>query len=226
MEVWLTNIVDRYAALSVREQGLIGLTGAVMIGSILQFLLVDPLLAENEVLKNKTKAAFNVQRGLSGRLGSQGQGPRARREEKLKEELRYLTERSTQTQEQVALYATSLVPPQQMPALLRGVLGESNVELVGLINGDPVPLVEVAESDEAHRGDDAGYRTTSRLYQHSIEVKVRGDFYALRAYLLALERQPWKYLWESMKYRTSEHPKGVLELKIQTLSTEEKWLGL
>ncbi|MFT4798009.1 MAG: MSHA biogenesis protein MshJ, partial [Candidatus Azotimanducaceae bacterium] len=65
-----------------------------------------------------------------------------------------------------------------------------------------------------------------QIFRHGIQLQLRGDFHTLRRYLIAIEQQPWKLLWQSVRLETKKNGESVMELQLQTLSTDNAWLGV
>jgi len=116
-----------------------------------------------------------------------------------------------------------MVPAQQMPMLLQVLLAEGELQLVSLLNTKPLPFVAVAVAAREESSTLAG---ASQLFKHGLTIKLRGRYMAVLEYLKELEAQEWKFIWRSMTYEVLDYPIGELELNIQTLSKDERWLGV
>jgi MSHA biogenesis protein MshJ len=91
-----------------------------------------------------------------------------------------------------------------------------------LINHPPVPLLTESVSEL----ETVTTTPEVQLYAHGIQLELRGDFHTLRRYLLAIEQQPWKLLWQDVSLETRASGESVMQLQLQTLSTDSAWMGV
>lgn len=213
----LQPYLERLEALSVREICLIGATVVGFLVSVLQFLLIDPMLTKHMLLQSRLKAAnTNIQR-QQRQLDTDA--PMQSRLLVLQAEIKNLEQGVERRNEHIDEYASTLVPARRMPALLQSLLEDKSVSLVSLVNLPPVSLLKSPAGGEQ---DSQGFQ----LYKHGIQLQLRGDFHTLRRYLVAIEQQPWKLIWQSVRFETDKNGSNVMELHLQTLSTESAWLGV
>jgi MSHA biogenesis protein MshJ len=64
------------------------------------------------------------------------------------------------------------------------------------------------------------------LYRHGIKIKLKGNYFALRDYLVQLEGLSWQFFWQSFQYKLLEHPNSELEIEIYSLSTKRVFIGV
>lgn len=226
----LLTYVERLEAFSLREQMLIGATLIALLASLLQFFLVDPLLVRQQALNNQLKSLASTNERQQRRLDGEGLSPLSNRAALLKTEITDIEQQLAAHHLKIDAYTATLVPATQMPALLQALLEKQSVQLVSLVNLPALPLLEASETDsDGAIVNGAGSSGTGRdvqLYAHGIQLELRGDFHALRRYLIAVEQQPWKLLWQSVRLETSGSGESLMELQLQTLSTDSAWLGV
>lgn|GEM_PF-3367020 len=208
--------IDRLEVLSLRERLLFGATVIAFLVSMLQIFLLDPLLdnreAETSRLKNMKTSIQRQERLL------EVESPIQTRHALMEVEVNAFTQQLATERQKVKSYTSTLVPAQQMPALLQSLLERDAVHLVSLKNLPPVAMIE----SELDLGSDSELQ----LFRHGIQLQLRGDFHTLRRYLIAIEQQPWKLLWQSVRLETNKKGESVMELQLQTLSTDSAWLGV
>lgn len=209
--------IDKLETLSLREKLLIACTVAALIVSLLQFLLIDPTLASGERLEGQMRSLTSNNKRLSSQLEGKSLMPNHNRQLVLNKEVATL-EADVETQDALIRAQTaSLVPARQVNALLQSLLSKDTVELVGMKNIAPVPILE-EEITPQHAG--------MQLYRHGIELTLRGSYHDLRRYLVTIEGQSWKVLWHGVHLETETDGKSVMRLELQTLSTDNAWLGV
>jgi len=129
-----------------------------------------------------------------------------------------------------------LVPPEQVPRLLEGMLGRSGgLKLISL-RKLPVQRFETAAQavPGAAPGSAAmgakpkppatGQQPERAIYQHSFELTVQGSYVNLHDYVARLEKLPWQMYWGSAQLHAQDHPQLRLTLVVHTLSVNASWL--
>ena len=62
------ELIQQFEESTLREQVLVGLTGAVVVAFLLQFLVADPLLSETQKVKNRVVSLAKTQTNLQKKL--------------------------------------------------------------------------------------------------------------------------------------------------------------
>ena len=214
--------IDQLEALSIREQLLIGATCVAFLVSILQFFLIDPMLAGNQLLANDLKAQTTAIERQDQKLSGSRLTPTKNRLVTINAEIADIEQQLEAIEARVSAHTSLLISAQRMPALLKTLLNKEKVTLVSLLNMPPVPLLVEAMPDPTATTDVPDVE----LYAHEIQIELRGDFHSLRRYLLAIEQQPWQLMWQGIRLKSEASGESLMQLQIQTLSTDNAWLGV
>lgn len=218
--------IDRLEALSLREQVLIGATLVALVVSVLQFFLLDPLSVRQNDLISQVRALASTNERQQRRLNGEELSPVSIRQALLEAEITDL-EQQVKTQEaEISQLTSTLVPATQMPALLQALLAKESVHLVSLVNVPPIPLLPEATETSTETSTEIVGAPGLQLFAHGIQLELRGDFHTLRRYLLAIEQQPWEFVWQAVRLESSSTGESVMQLQLQTLSTDSAWLGV
>ncbi len=209
------TILYQLEGLSLREKVLIAGTVAAFFVSMLQFFLVDPRLQKLDALSNQVKNVSMTNQRLALQLEGSLLMPNQNRQTLLNEEISELQAQVDKDDEMIRSQTVALIPATKMPALLQDLLSKQSVQLVALKNVPPIPLMQNSETDMG-----------LKLYQHGIQFELKGGFHQFRRYLIAVENQPWKLLWQSVHYESGVDGSGLMRLEVQTLSTDNAWLGV
>lgn len=210
--------LERFERLSLREKVLIAATVGAFLVSLLQFFVVDPVLAKREVLQGQLNMLLSNNQRLQMQLEGELLMPNQNRQLMLEKELAGLRQALQLEAGEIQYETNSLVAAEQIPALLQRLLSERGIELVALHNVAPLPLLE-----------NSGAATEVRavqLYEHGIELELKGTYHDLRRYLLTVESQPWQILWDAVHLKSKPDGESLMKLKVKTLSTDEVWLGV
>jgi len=141
----------------------------------------------------------------------------------LKAELQALVGERDELDKQLQALSASLVRPENMNALLDGLLKRNaGLRLLSLKTLAPQSILTPVKAE----GDKKPVERVFDLYRHGVEIRLEGRYTDLQAYLGQLEKLPQRLLWGSLNYRVVEHPRAEMTLVVYTLSPERAWLAL
>lgn len=224
------SLAGRYAALSRREKLLVAAA----------LIMVPPLLGETLVLDGQRTRNAALQKTIAQQSASAAElqnqvlilqqqllvDPDAR----AKAEIAALKAEQQMLEEELREAGKSLVPPEQMNALLERLLARhSGLRLISLKTLKPQSvLAEPAAPGGKSEAQLAGKAEAERfdLYRHGVEIRLEGSFAELQAYLAQLEGLQERLLWGHLQYVVSEYPKAEMSLMVYTLSADRTWLAL
>jgi len=220
-----------FNARSLRERVLIAAGGVAVVVAVLDTLLLNPLSVEQKRLSAQlSETRMAIKTGEVMIAASRGQADPDEVRRRYRDELR---KQITEIDGRLQGLQKQLVPPDQVPKLLEGVLKkERGLALVSL-RKLPVQRYQTAGTPSQPAGTPAkpaaggevvaGVPDRS-IYQHSFEVSVEGSYAELHSYLTRLEALPWQLFWGKVTLDAAEHPKLRLTLTLHTLSLNKAWL--
>jgi len=129
-----------------------------------------------------------------------------------------------ESEKSVAAKQRAFVAPEQLPVLLRQMLGRSpqlRLESFRLLPGTPLATPAAAGSAQ---GRAAGPQT-SEVFRHGVEVILSGSYFELLQYLTELEGLPSPLLWGKVELQVEQYPEVKLTLVVHTLSTRRSLLA-
>ena len=221
MSLILQDLLVRFENLSLREQVLVGITVAGMTMFLLQVCFIDPLFTEGKTIKKKILASKVLNDGYQRQLGHDSASDDDKKIAQIQFEVDETKAQIEALDVEVNKFISRMVPAQEMPKLLQIVLNQNSLQLVALENTPPTPIV--VEPDD--NGLEHKVRS-NQLFHHGMTIKVRGDYHSILSYIRELEDQKWKLNWRSMIYEVGIYPMGEVEIKVETLSQEKRWLGV
>lgn len=213
----------RYSALQRREQGLVAAAVVLAPLAIGYALLVDPQAIKSKVLEQgiARQSASSVE--LQGQVTVLQQQLQVDPDAGLKAELQALVGERDELDKQLQALSASLVRPENMNALLDGLLKRNaGLRLLSLKTLAPQSILTPVKAE----GDKKPVERVFDLYRHGVEIRLEGRYTDLQAYLGQLEKLPQRLLWGSLNYRVVEHPRAEMTLVVYTLSPERAWLAL
>jgi len=213
LKAQVAQLVSTVDALSVRERVLILMTVMVLIGTVWQILLMEPLARQAQERRTELAALEEridvANRGLEEQILQIAGGSDAQRTR-----IASLQDRIAEINATLGDHAAELIDPSEMAQVLEGVLKEqSRLSLVQISNTTPEFL---AASD----AEDA-----VTFYRHGLEIEVEGSYMACLEYLNAIEALPWRLYWQVLELDVIEYPRNRIRIEVSTLSLDEEWIG-
>ena len=210
MREWWLWLGDQVDVLTLRERGLLFLSGIGVISVIWTLLIFDPQYAVKEAVNLQMQA---VQQKLSARtqeatvlaqmVETGVDQTRVRQLSELKKETALLGDKMSEL-------SIGLIPANELLDVLRDVLQRSN-ELT-ILRIEILPPVKLNNIGNRAKSNNHG------IFKHTVELTLQGSYFNLLTYLQGLEELPWRLYWDSLKYRVSGYPLGDIELRVSTLS--------
>ncbi len=113
-----------------------------------------------------------------------------------------------------------LIPPEQMPLILRSVLEQTHgLAFAGLVGLGAEPLLDDADAEPRES-------SPANAYRHGFRISFKGSYLDTLAYLQALEALPWRFFWDSVDILVEEHPTATVSVVVYTLSVDRRWIGV
>jgi MSHA biogenesis protein MshJ len=221
MNLNLQNWFAVFENFSVREQILVGITGAGVIMFVLQVSFIDPILVKEKAISQKILASKVLNDGYKRQLASDNHSNGARKLAQIQHQVDKMKEDIESLDIEVNQFLSVMVPAQDMPDLLQVVLNQNALQLVSLENIAPKPVAVQSEENGLDQKVDS-----NQLFHHGLVIKVRGEYHSILSYIKELEGQKWKLNWQSIVYEVGTYPMGEVEIKVETLSKEKGWLGV
>ncbi|MFZ2972505.1 MAG: hypothetical protein WA049_07675 [Ferribacterium limneticum] len=215
----------KYAALSGRERVLVALAlvlGPLLIGNA---LFVDPQWNRSKAMQNTIATESASLAAMQMQAASLQQELKIDPDAGKKAELATLVAQREQLDEQLRQVGAALVRPEDMNALLEGLLvRHSGLRLISLKTQAPQSVLR--EKEAVKEADGKPVERSFDLYRHGVEIRLEGSYGQLQAYLVQLEKLPQCLLWGQLSYRMIDFPRSEMTLTVYTLSPDKTWLTL
>jgi MSHA biogenesis protein MshJ len=212
-------------AMSLRERAAIFAMAALIVVTLVNTLMLDPLLARQKALSQRVVAEqgsiADMQMQIQALVEAHGADPDAAN----RLHLAGLQQQRTQLAEQLQILQKGLVPPEKMPELLQDILKrQGRLQLVAL-NTLPVTGL-AAEKVKVEGQQEIATSAQKQVYMHGVEITVQGSYADLLGYLTQLEHLPWQMFWGKVSLEVKDHPLATLTLTLYTLSLDKTWLSV
>ncbi len=223
LKQWQTKV----DALSLRERVL--LLGSVIAGVYVVWSLLwhDGLSSTAQQLQKQLHESQQQQQALqlevatlSGLISADPDKFKKQRIKELKAELQELDG-------QLSELSQGLVMASRLPQVLEQVLRNSSSLTLLSVNTLPVEVLPLAEKVASGVSEVVeGEAELTGIFKHAVELRLRGSYFQVQAYLQALEQLPWRFYWDWLEYQVDDYPEAEVLLRVYTISAEEGLLGV
>ncbi len=231
----LKQLQEKIDARILRERALIFLSAVAVLFMLWNFIIQAPI-------DNKLQAAQLQLTDVNAQRTAAQTQITAATQALLSDPNRLKKAQITQLQADIAAVdaqlqntSQSLINAEQLPQVLQDVLQKTSqltlLEVVTL----PAEELHIASADELSVNKDTkvsavgGEKTGTNsigIYQHTVELRVAGNYFQVIQFLRALEGLPWRFYWKALDYHVMEYPNAEIILRVYTLSSEEGLLGV
>lgn len=214
METWL-QLQARIHALTLRERLLVFLSVTAVLFMLWDLLIVPPqhaeresLILEMQSLKQKFDAHAQELTVLAKLTHAGIDGERA-------QQLAGLEKENSILKNSMSELVKGFAPADELLSVLRDVLEQSSKLKIRRI--ESLPPVELKFSIPGRSGN----TEMSGVFRHTVVITLESSYPALFHYLQGLEELPWRFYWDSLDYKVSRYPVGIVELRASTLTIKE-----
>lgn len=209
--------------LSLRERVMVFVAAAFVLISLLNAVLLDPLLTKQKALAAEVVQQQEKMKELHAQLEALIQAKRDDEHSPLRMRLAQLKEQLQEHDRYLQSRRDRLVEPGKMPALLEQVLNRNGkLQLVALKTLPVSLLVEKQQGGEG-KAQAAGQK---QIFKHGVQLTVRGTYLDFLNYLATLEKMPTQMFWGEVSLDVEQYPEALFTVTLYTLSMEETWLSV
>lgn len=227
----MRNKID---GLSLRERAMIFAAAVIMVVSLINSMLLDPLLAEQKILSAQVIQKQEKMKELQAAMQSLLQAKRDDESSPLRMRTAQLKQQLHEQDDYLQNRRSRLVEPDKMADLLKQVLNKNGgLQLVAL---KTLPVSLLIEKPQAANGAEQSSAAAhaidgqkqpgaqKQIFKHGVQISVRGGYLELLRYVSALERMPAQMFWGEVSLNVEQYPYSVLTLTLYTLSLDKIWL--
>ena len=201
-------------ALSSRERFIMTGVLVFLFVGVVDWLLLQPNVKERKKIESGLTSLRNEMSALSQRIEELDMALKNDPNVILSDSIRSLNEKINKVDKQIEQETGGMISPEKMPYVLGELLSEKSGLSVQRIETRAAVNI-LGENAETKQDDPA-------IYQHGMELKLKGSFFQVMHYLESIERYPVKLIWNELDYKIDQHPKGLLVLRVSTLSLQEE----
>jgi MSHA biogenesis protein MshJ len=129
-------------------------------------------------------------------------------------------------QDLLALTSGLINPIQMRYALIDLLKLQKGVSLLSFEVIKAQPLTVPASNKKGTEGVTVNESNVLTLYKHGIKLKIKGNYFQLRDYLIQLEQLEWTFFWQTFDYQLIQYPNSELIIEMYSLSTHKEFIGV
>jgi MSHA biogenesis protein MshJ len=211
--------------MSLRERAMLFASVALVVVVLGYVTLIDRALVKQKQLVDRVTRDQTQLKAVRAQIESiikENQGEAQSPDEVAIAELE---RRLKETEKSFAAKQRAFIAPEQLPQLLRDMLGRSpqiRLESLRLLPGTPLRAPGISPSQARPQGQEEG----AGVYRHGVEVTLKGSYFDLVQYLADLEKLPSPLLWGRVELQVEQYPEVKLTLVVHTLSTQRSLLAI
>ena len=212
--------------LSLRERTMIFIGAAFVVISLINAMLLDPLLARQKLLSSQVEQRQEKMKELQAQMQSILQAKRDDQHSPLRNRLAQLKQQLQDQDSYLQSRTDRLIEPDKIAGLLRKVLDNNgSLQLVEL-KTLPVSLLIEKPQGAATNPPDGQTGSHKQIFKHGVQITVRGGYLDLIRYVTTLEKLPEQMFWGEASLSVEKYPDSLFTLTLYTLSLDKTWLAV
>ena len=232
-QYWLT-LSSKFEALNRRERVIVFFAVLICAVAILNAVLLAPVAARHKTLSSELSVDQTQIQSLHQQLNAYAQQGVIDPDAQNKARLAELQARVQELDNKLHGLQSTLVSPDKMPELLRGLLQKNGkLKLVELKTLPVTGMLDTKSADTGGQAPAAASQPSGHvasndfpMFRHGVEITIEGRYLDLLDYVAAVEQLPWHVLWSKAGLSTDDYPRDQLVLTVYTLSLDKAWLSI
>ena len=218
----LKKIQERIDSRIIRERALIFLTvmaAIFMLWNFAQSTIDTKIEATQTQLDTLVTQRTTMQTQIAAATQSLLNDPN-----KIKnEQINQLEEDIRKLETQLQSVSQNLIKAEQLPLALQEVLQKADQLTLLEVNTLPAHELQFVAAESSSNAD---VENNAGVFQHVVELRVKGSFNQVVQLLISLEHLPWRFYWQSLDYKVEQYPHAEIKLRVYTLSSDEGLFGV
>lgn len=213
--------------MSLRERAMIFVAAAFVVISLMNVILLDPLLAKQKMLSTQVVQQQEKMKELQAQMENMLQAKRDDEHSPLRDRMAQLKQQLQEQDSYLQSRRDRLIAPDKMADLLRQVLNKNgSLKLVELKTLPVSLLIEKPQGTAENPSEGQKQPDQKQIFKHGVRITVRGGYLDLIRYVTALEKMPSQMFWGEAILNVEKYPDAMFTLTLYTLSLDKTWLAV
>ena len=227
MKQRLQKYADSIDSMALRDRAMFFGAVALVLMTLLQVFLLNPVLARRNLLSAQIAQQEDETKAIQAQIQTLVRSDAPDQDALNRAKVKSLREQMAQLDLQLEQQQSQFVAPGRMTAMLEHmILRNRKLQLMSLRTLPGGSMSEAGPGAPAGAAGGAQRPGGGReIFRHTVELSIRGNYFDLLDYVVALERMPEHLFWDALEL-TAQYPQSVLKLTVYTLSPEKSWLTL
>ena len=211
MDFHWKDLRHKIDSLSLRERQLIALTSVIMLLSCITVFVLVPFYVDvkkiGDAIDNKIEIIESYINGIDKIKNLSKKDVN----KPYQNRLLVLMDKVNRQDEELSKLTSSLIKPDKMRDVFKGLLVKSNLKLI-LFKNVKSKKVSLKGAEE----------NILSLHKHTFEIEMAGDYLSIVKFIDEIERNRWQLNWNKLVFNVDKYPLGNLKINVHTLSTSKK----
>ncbi len=171
---------------------------------------------ETSQLIKQSNDLINLQKEVNTKITNRNNNPKTLKLEKLKDEI-------STTYEQLEKNTVNLVKPEDMAAVLKEIIySTKNLKIQALTKNKTKEIISSNNNEKNKKNEND---ENIKLYRHSFEIVLLGNYSSTHHFLKTLEEMKKKVSFDRFDYTVKTYPMAEIKLTVSTISLQREWIG-
>lgn len=213
----MEELQNKYKVLSIREKALALISAIILVVFTSVNFIISPMFDEFISFKKTEKSSLKLINNLNIEIKALEKKLADDPVAAIEREFKNLNTQHQQKVEALDKYKLALVSSDEMASLVEEVVDENKkLSLMSLKSKTPeVLLSQLIDGQEQ-----------VLLYKHAINIKLKGQYFALLAFMKKIEQKEHSISWSDIDYRVDKYPNAIMSFEIYTISTDKEFIGV
>lgn len=227
MKQAFNHLQGRWVMLAKRERLMLFAVGLFAIAGLVDTYLIEPIRQDMQATRNELVSLQAETDKLVQETSRVKLGVGVHQNSPLQLEILDLRARVAAQEMLLASLGDLMISPSNMLPLMKQVLSRhADIQVNLMETVPPVSFVEKHLQGSSAETTAANEQLNiSHIFQHSIRLKVAGNYLAVMRYMADLKAMGHRIAWENAQM-TANYPNCELTIEVFTLSTQRAWLGV
>jgi len=213
-----TDIINKYNALSLREQWIVLVAIVAVVFLMWQIILSGSVKelnkAKGQVATIKAQFMENEQQ-VAVYTASMLEIEKGEGDKEIDKEFNSLHK----TEDKLNTIINKIADPQSLMAVTRTLLDDDNkIDVQHIVTKPLKTEIDIIEGDA--EGD---HETAPKVYKHSIHLKLKGSYFDVMDYFSKLDSMPFTVFYDNVTLDANSYPANKVGITLYTVTLDKEW---